>query len=234
MDKNQKHPKIDLEGEYPYVHVDTGADGHQVIRSLYPDKETVFYVEPTGNYEGHSRDGDKVSVNVGKAYDYSADGTSKTVDGHADTKVSGTSRTNVALSTSAETGSDENKGIGGNVIEASRGSKIQASTQGDNFQKTKGNIVTSHEGDKHEEIRGDQVVSVTGHKVDLVNGEFAVHVPSGNMDVRVDSGKYRLKAGSDILIESSSSITIKVGSSTIVVQDGMITITTGNVAFVKS
>ena len=216
-DPNQKHPKIDYEGEYPNLHVTQGADGHQTIRSLEPGKESYFTVEPTGNYTGYGPQGQRVSVAVGKTHDYVAGGSSSTIDGHADVKVGSTMRTNVDGGVEQEIGGAMYEGVGEIAISGSLDSRIDASVGGDGFQVTEGNIVTDHTGDVNHNVSGSLVQQVTGDRADIVGNDWAINVQGGNMDTQVDSGKVRIKAGSDILIESDTKITIKVGDSTIII-----------------
>lgn len=213
---NQKHPKLKYEGTYPNLHVTQGADGSQIIRSLEPGKEAVFHVEPSGSYEGHGPDGQKVSVSVGKEHSYNAEGTSSTTDGHSDTKVGGSSRTNTDGGSSAETGGNQYSGGGGISVSATADSQINSATGGDKFETTSGSIVTDHEGNVNHNTTGDYVTQVTGNKHDMVSGEYGIHVSGGNMDVAVDGGNYK--------VESPTKIILKVGSSTITMTPDNITI----------
>lgn len=212
-DPNQKHPKIDYEGEYPNLHVTQGVDGHQLIRSLEPGKESFFQVEPTGNYTGYGPQGQRVSVAVGKTHDYVAGGSSSTVDGHADVKVGSTMRTNVDGGMEQEIGGSVYEGAGGVVISGSLDSKVDASVGGDGFHVTEGNIVTDHTGDVNHNVSGSLVQQVTGDRADMVGSDWAISVQGGSLDAQVDSGKVRVKAAQDILIESDTKITLKVGGS---------------------
>lgn len=226
---NQKHPKIKYEGVYPNLHVTQRADGSQEIRSLEPGKECFFVVQPSGSYTGYGPDGAEVSVSVGKKHDYAADGTSSTTDGHADSKVSGTSRTNTDGGTSSETGGNQYSGSGGHSVNGTQGSQINSSTSGDSFNTTEGSIVTDHTGNVNHNITGDFVEQITGNKVEIINGEYGLNNQGGNVDIKLDSGKYRLKAADDILIDSDTKITLKVGGSTIVITPDNITITSARV-----
>lgn len=212
-DPNQKHPKIDYEGEYPNLHVTQGADGHQRIRSLEPGKESYFSVEPTGNYTGYGPQGQRVSVAVGKTHDYVGDGSSSTIDGHADQKVGSTMRTNVDGGVSREVGGSSYEGVGEVAISGSLDSRIDASVGGDGFQITEGNIVTDHTGDVNHNITGTYVNQVTEDRADIIGRDFAINVQGGSMDTQVDGGKVRIRATQDILIESDTKITLKVGGS---------------------
>ena len=212
-DPNQKHPKIDYEGEYPNLHVVQGADGHQLIRSLEPGKESFFQVEPTGNYTGYGPQGQRVSVAVGKTHDYVAGGSSSTVDGHLDQKVGSTMRQNVDGGVEQEIGGSMYSGVSGAVISGSLDSKVDASVGGDGFHVTEGNIVTDHTGDVNHNVSGSLVQQVTGDRADIVSNDWAVSVQQGSLDAQVDSGKVRIKAAQDILIESDTKITLRVGGS---------------------
>ena len=227
-DPNQAHPKIDYKGTYPNLHVTQRADGSQELRSLEPGKETYFDVQPTGNYTGYGSDGAVVEVTVGKKHEYNADGTSKTTDGHADEKVSGSSRTTISGASHNEVAGNKYDGAGGVVVTGSNDSQITHSS-GDIFHTTDGNHITDHTGTVNHNITGDFVEQITGHKVSIVNGEFGTNVQGGNVDVQVNDGKYRLKAAKEILIDSDTSITLKVGQSTIVITSDTITATVNGI-----
>jgi hypothetical protein len=222
---NQKHPKIKYEGTYPNLHVTQGADGSQIIRSLEPGKEAVFHIEPSGSYEGHGPDGQKVSVSVGKEHSYNAEGTSTTTDGHSDSKTGGSARTNTDGGSSSETGGNQFSGGGGLSVNGTKGSQINSATSGDSFETTEGNIVTDHTGHVNHNITGDCVSQVTGHKMDMITGEYGIHVSGGNMDIAVDGGDYK--------VESPTKILFVVGKSSILIEPAKITITSHAVEFVK-
>lgn len=231
---NTKHPKIEFKGKYPNLWVDTFPDGHQTLRSLQPGQESFFAVEPAGNYTGHGPSGQKVSVTVDKEHEYGADGKSSTLDGHSDSKVAGTSRSNVDKSASSETGGNKYEGSGGHHISGARSSKMDASTGGDHYQTTAGNITTDHDGDKHQNISGDVVEQVHGNKVTIVGNDIAINNQGGSVDFKIDKGKYRLKAADEIIFDSDTKITFRVGSSSIVMEKSGITATTGSWKFVKA
>lgn len=221
-DPNQKHPKLDYEGTYPNLHVEQGIDGHQIIRSLEPGKETVFFVEPTGNYTGHGRDGQQVSVTVGKNHSYTGDGSSSTTDGHSDSHIIGSSRTNVGGGTSSETGGNSFAGVGGASISGSKDSSVHSSTAGDSFATTEGNITTDHTGDMHQNITGDVVTQISGNKAEIIHGDMVINNQGGSIDVKVDGGKLRLKSASDIIIDSDTRITLKCGGTSITIDQSTI------------
>jgi hypothetical protein len=222
-EQNVKHPKIPYQGTYPNLHVSQGADGHQIIRSLEPGKESYFEVQPSGSYEGHYQDGTSVSVGVGKSYEYGGDGKSSTIDGHHDAKVSGTMRTNSDGGRSSETAGDQYSGGSGTSINGTNDSAMTHST-GDIFHTSEGNHVTDHTGHVHHNVTGDLVSSVKGNKMEIINGEWGINSQDGNVDIQVDGGKFRLFDVGDILIESTTKITLKVGTSTIVITPSTIEI----------
>ena len=127
-DPNTAHPKIVYTGTYPNMHVTQRADGSQELRSLDPGNESFFDVQASGNYTGHGPDGAQVTVTVGKEHTYNADGTSQTTDGHADVKVSGTSRSSVEGSEHAETGGNKYSAGGGMTVSSSQDSVVTHST----------------------------------------------------------------------------------------------------------
>lgn len=231
---NTKHPKIEVKGKYPNIWVDTFPDGHQTIRSLQPGHESFFSVEPAGNYTGHGPDGQKVSVTMDKEHEYGADGKSSTLDGHSDSKVAGTSRTNVDKSSSSETGGNKYEGSGGLHISGSRNSKMDASTGGDHYQTTAGNITTDHDGDKHQNVTGDVVEQIHGNKVSIVGGDTAINNQGGSVDYKLDKGKFRLKAANEIVIDSDTKITFRVGGNSIVMDSSGVTATVNGWKFIKA
>lgn len=233
-DPNTKHPNIEFKGKYPNLWVDTFPDGHQTLRSLQPGQESFFTIEPAGNYTGHGPDGQKVSVTVDKEHEYGADGKSSTLDGHSDSKVAGTSRTNVDQSTNSETGGNKYEGGGGLHISGSRDSKMDASTGGDHYQTTSGNVTSDHEGNRHQNVSGDIVTQIRGNKVTIVGGDEAINNQGGSVDFKIDKGKFRLKAADEIIIDSDTKIILKVGGNSIVMDSSGVTATVNSWKFVKA
>jgi hypothetical protein len=241
-DPNEAHPKIPYKGTYPNLHVTQRADGSQELRSLDPDNEAYFEVQPTGNYTGHGPDGAEVSVTTGKKHAYHADGVSSTVDGHNDVKISGSNRATVSGADHQEIAGNKYLGGGGVVVISSDDSQMHHSS-GDVHHTTDGELISEHTGSVHHSTDGDTVIQYKGNLMEMITGEYGVNMSGGNLDIQLDTGKARMKIASDfkidsdatstyhskgdILIESESQITLKVGGTTIVITSSGIKATGG-------
>ena len=223
-DANTAHPESTFGIEYPYNIATITRGGHEFHINDTPGKESIKIYHTNGTYWEINETGRVVNNVVGKQYQYNADNVATTMDGHNDTKVYGTQRTNIDGSTSSETGGNEYSGTSGITVNGNKGSVYNASTEGDRFDTTKGNVVTDHEGSVNYNITGDFVQQTTGNRAEMIDGEMSFNVQGGNMDTQVDGGKYRVKADGEILIESDVKITLKVGKSTITMLPSKITV----------
>jgi hypothetical protein len=232
--KNAKHPDSTFDTEYPYNQATITRGGHEFHINDAPGKESLRWAHTKGSYIEINHEGRLVQAVVDKSYQYNADGVSVTVDGHSDTKTSGTVRDNSDGARSSETGGNIYTGGGGISIHGTQDSSISSSAGGDKFETTSGNIVTDHEGSVNHNITGDFVECITGNKSEILMGDWAFNNQSGSVDMQIDSGKFRLFDASDILIESQTKITFKVGSSIIVMKSDGISITSPAIDFVKA
>jgi len=221
---NLKHPKINFDGEYPYLHVTQDGGGGQIINNITPGKESFFHIQPSGSYHGHSADGSKVEATANGTWAYSGNGHVTTVDGNHDVKVSGGSRQNHDSGVSKEVNGDHYQGGSGHQIDGTSDTKYHHSS-GDIFNTVEGDYVSDRVGSVHDNVTGDHVIHITGNKTEIVSsGDSGINIQNGNMDIQIDSGKARLYSLNDMLIQSVTSITLKVGSSIIVMSPNGITI----------
>jgi len=226
-DYNQKHPKIVFDGNYPYVHVTQDAGGGQTINNITPGMESFFQIQPSGSYYGHAADGSKVEATANGTWTYSGNGSSTTVDGNHDVKVSGGSRQNHDSGVSKEINGDDYHGGSGHQLHGTTDSKYHHSS-GDVFNTIDGDLVQDRNGNVHDNIEGDEVRSVHGNKTDILYGEWGINSQDGNVDMQIDSGKLRIKAFDTIVIDSDTSIKLQVGKASIFVNPSSIVLTIGN------
>jgi hypothetical protein len=232
-DYNVKHPKLTFDGNYPYINVTQDAGGGQIINNITPGNESYFHIQPSGSYTGHAADGSKVEVTANGSWSYSGNGSSTTVDGNHDLKITGVSRQNYDSGKSTEVNGDDYHGGSGHQIHGTSDTKYHHSS-GDVFDTIEGDLVSDRVGSVHSNITGDHVQHITGNKMEIVSsGDSGINIQNGNVDMQIDNGKLRIKGAGDILINSDSTITLKVGTQTIVITSSGITISATSVNFVK-
>lgn len=207
---NQKHPKIDFKGKYPNMYVTQGIDGYQLIRSLEPGLESFFEIMTTGSYRGHGPKGEEVNVTMDKQHNYVSGGVSEHTDGHRHESTM-QSKTSVNASEHKETKGNKSEAGGGVHIAGSKDSKMEAQTQGDKHQVTKGHIITDHTGDINYNLTGDVVNMIKGNKHETVSsGEYGINIQNGNFDKKINAGKLRYDVAKNVSIISHDQINMLV------------------------
>jgi hypothetical protein len=244
-DRNKKLPKpawsdpeSGIEPQYPYLYGQRDNNGGYEFKYRNLNDHTVSSSEtylPSGSYETiqyHPETGEvKTRLNKGDEYIYGAGGVSTHIDGHSDTAVKSTSRTNISGDSAVHVGRNSSSMISGQSVTASGPSINRSVPRSDTitYNSSGGDVINEHTGNYHESYEKDFVTAVKQNAVFMVNeGDYAVHVQSGSYDAYIKN-KARIYADSDILFESKSKITLKVGGSTIVISPDSIVVNSARI-----
>lgn len=220
-------PSKEKKLKYPYYTATQDINGGKTVDSRVPGDLNSIYTEkysPTGSYESFEYDEERgeirTKLNAGENREYTAGGSSVTVDGSMDQSVNSSMKVSVVGDVSNESGRNRSEFVNGQTIQARSGPVITRGKPGSNnvtYNSSGGHVVNEHTGNYHESFKGDKVISVTKNNLLMVNGgDHAVHVQSGNYDTQV-KGKTRLYSEDELIIESGTKITLKVGGSTVII-----------------
>jgi phage gp45-like len=246
---NRRHPESTFEATYPYNQSTITRSGHEIHVNDTPDKESLRVAHTKGSYVEIDKDGRTVVNSVGKAYYYTAEGFSSTVDGHYDVKVKGVMNVNVDGSVKEETAGNRYMSAGGDFV-FGVGKTLSETIVSDKYQSIGGNEIVAVKGNENKQVDGESVTSHKGLKLDLLQSDWAVNQASGGNIEIISGGNIRFKcknfeieaetitlkttAGAvtitaqalDAIIQDATSI--KSGSSTIIESGSSATIQSGS------
>jgi hypothetical protein len=195
MAQDPRHPKSSANTEYPYNRVMVTESGHEMHWDDTPGKERIRIAHKSGSYEEWSPDGRKVSMVVGHNIQYNKGGITVTTDKNMDTKVAGSSRSNVSGDRHSE-------------------------TKGSTTSAVNGDSKTIVGGDRVSAVKGDSVTGVAGKMMQKVGGKYELKA-DGGMDQKV-TGTHTIES-SDSVVLKVGGVSMTLSGSGVVFSGGTIT-----------